>query len=492
MVNIVFRKNIQTQKAFMLLGVLIFTSISIIIVLAFVMWTTTSVNIARRTLQREQALQIAEAGIDYYRWHLAKNSTDYKDGTGVAGPYVHAFYDSDGNQIGQYSLLITPPPAGSTLVKIFSTGTLTGVSNVSRTIESDLAIPSFAKFSVVANDNMRFGEGTEIFGPLHSNFGIRMDGIAHNLITSALTSYDDPDHSGGSEFAVHTHDTDTSSGTNINDTYRSAEAPPNTVTDRSDVFMAGRKFPVPVVDFAGITTDLSKLKTLGSSTDGKYYAASGKQGYHIVLKTNDTYDIYTVTALTATPNGCTNVNNETDWSTWSIKTETLTAGNVAFPVNGVIFVEDNVWVDGSINTARKTIAAGRFPDDPTKRKNIIVNNDLRYINVDGQDVIGLVAQNNVNVGLSSLDNLRIDGALIAQNGRVGRSYYGSSCGTGYTRNSLRLYGMIGSNQRYGFAYTDGTGYDTRIITYDANLLYGAPPSFPLTSDQYQTILWEER
>ena len=51
--------------------------------------------------------------------------------------------------------------------------------------------------------------------------------------------------------------------------------------------------------------------------------------------------------------------------------------------------------------------------------------------------------------------------------------------------------MIGSYQRYGFAYTDGTGYQTRNLIYDVNLLYGPPPSFPLTTDTYQTISWEE-
>ena len=85
----------------------------------------------------------------------------------------------------------------------------------------------------------------------------------------------------------------------------------------------------------------------------------------------------------------------------------------------------------------------------------------------------------------------MDAALIAQNGRVGRYYYSSHCGTGYTRNSLTLYGMLASNVRYGFSYTDGTGYATRSIIYDGNLLYSPPPSFPLSSDQYSTISWNE-
>ncbi len=54
--------------------------------------------------------------------------------------------------------------------------------------------------------------------------------------------------------------------------------------------------------------------------------------------------------------------------------------------------------------------------------------------------------------------------------------------------------MIVTNQRYGFAYTGetDTGYQIRQLNYDGNLLYGPPPSFPLTSDQYTIISWEEK
>ena len=71
------------------------------------------------------------------------------------------------------------------------------------------------------------------------------------------------------------------------------------------------------------------------------------------------------------------------------------------------------------------------------------------------------------------------------------------------RTTLNLYGMIGTSARYGFSFTGsnwncggsigniGSGYCGRNITYDANLLYGPPPSFPLSSDQYSIISWEE-
>jgi hypothetical protein len=167
------------------------------------------------------------------------------------------------------------------------------------------------------------------------------------------------------------------------------------------------------------------------------------------------------------------------------------------PTNGIIFVEDHVWVDGQVNGARVTIAAGKFPDNSATRKNITVNSDLKYTNYDGQDVLGLIAQNNVNIGMASEDDLRIDAALIAQQGRVGRYYYpepswsSNRCSPYHTRNSLTLWGMIATNGRYGFAWTDGNGYDTRTISYDGSLLYNPPPSTPLTSDQYYPLSWEE-
>ncbi|HEY5588594.1 MAG TPA: hypothetical protein VIK86_06530 [Candidatus Paceibacterota bacterium] len=485
-------KNIK-NKGVILLNVIVFTTVAVALVTFFISWASYSLKTAKSTLYKEQALQIAEAGVDYYRWHLAHSPNDFKDGTGAAGPYTHVFTDKDGVSIGSFVLTITPPITGSTLVTIKSEGHVDNYPKIKRTIQTKLAIPSFAKFAIVANDFMRFGEGTEVFGPIHSNNGIRFDGVAHNLITSAVSNYDDPDHTGNNEFGIHTHVN--TSGGGVNDTFRPQEAPPtNPIPIRNDVFIAGRQFPVPQSDFTGITNDLSLIKT-NAQSGGKYLAPSGAIGYHIVLKTNDTYDLYKVTSLTSASNNCSNSSNSGDatWGTWSIKSpngESFVA-NYSNPSNGLIFVEDNVWVDGSINTARVTIAAGKFPDNPSSRKSIFINKDLTYTNYDGQDVVGLIAQDDITVGMVSDDNLRIDAALMANNGRVGRHYYSSQCSPYHSRSLLTLYGMIGSNKRYGFAYTDNTGYDTRTIIYDANLLYGPPPSFPLTSDKYTTISWDE-
>lgn len=473
----------KKNRGVIIINVLVFAFIAIVVTTAFVSWTSLLLNAIRHIELREQAFQIAEAGVDYYRWHLAHDADDYQDGTGGPGPYYHNFYDKEGNLIGQYKLDITPPPIGSTIVTVRSTGIISSPSSVSRAIEVRLAIPSFAKYAVVASDRMRFGEGTEVFGPIHSNFGIRFDGLAHNVVTSgqSTTTDSDSDACTVASWAVHTC------------LSPADPAPPTSPPLRPDVFEIGREYPVAPVDFLGITSDLSNMKAVAQS-GGRYFAASGGLGYHIVLKTNDTFDLYRVNTVVSAPYGCPS--SQENWGTWSINTQQL-LGTYANPANGIIFAEDHVWVNGTINTARLTIAAGRFPDNPTQRRDITVNNDLLYTNYDGQDVIALIAQRNINIGMVSENDLRIDAALVAQNGRVGRFYYAAPswwyqrCSPYHQRSVITTYGMIATNQRYGFAYTDGTGYITRNIIYDGNLLYGPPPNFPLTSDQYATISWKE-
>lgn len=465
----------QGRRGELSLYVLVFAAVSMIMLTGFVGWAYTSVDSVLRYTDRVSALEIAESGIEYYRWHLAHAPTDYEDGTGLPGPYVHPYYDRNGNRVGTFTLEITPPPSGSAIVYIKSTGELTSDPSIKKVIEARLGIPSFAKYAAVLDADVRFGEGTEVFGPIHSNKGIRFDGVANNLVTSALGKYDDPDHSGANEYAVHTHISPV-------DPYPTATLPAHT-----DVFKVGRLINVPPVDFIGITQTLSAIAS-SSQAGGFYRASSSAFGYEVVFNVADRFDLYKVTALTAPPRNCS---NSTDgWGTWSISSSTL-MGNYALPANGLMFFADDVWVRGKIDGARITLAAARFPDNPSTRASITVNADLLYTRYDGTDIIGLIAQKNFNVGLKSADTIRIDAALIAQNGRAGRYYYVSQCGGEYKRSTITLYGMIGSSQRYGFAYTDGTGYQTRNIIYDGNLLYSPPPSFPLTTDPYQIIYWNE-
>ncbi|MBI4094427.1 MAG: hypothetical protein HY436_01325, partial [Candidatus Liptonbacteria bacterium] len=129
---------------------------------------------------------------------------------------------------------------------------------------------------------------------------------------------------------------------------------------------------------------------------------------------------------------------------------------------------------------------------------ITVNKNLRYTNVNGDDVIGLLAQKNVHIGLVSENNLRIDAALVAKSGRFGRFHYrpeGSQgqggCQPYHTRELLETFGMVATNKDLQVNYEDNTGYLTWIFRYDANLLYRPPPFFPLVGPGYEQISWDE-
>ncbi len=506
-----------------MLSVIVFAAIAVSIVTGLTGWGASMLAGIRNVASREQALQIAEAGVDYYQWHLAQAPNDYKDGTTTPGPYIHNFYNRDGDLLGKYSLTITPPPTGSTIVKILSVGTLAS-STISRKVQETMAIPSLAKFAVIADDNMNFGAGTTVYGPIQSNKGVHFDGVAHNLVSSALTTYTDPDDN-SNEWAVYT-----TSGAN--------DPHPNTpVNNRPDVFIAGRQFPVPAFSFSNLTANLTQLQTL-SQSGGKEWLAlnAGYYGYHIVFKVVGgvtEYNMYKVTALQPAPtagspdcgadstaqgqmNASGQQNTGTNWGTWTINglvgsnqagaSETQVNGpngdnSWPIPSNGVIFVDNDLWVDGTINTARITLASGNIgASSANTYTNITINTNLKYTNTDGSDVLGLIAQGNVNAGMVSDDSYEIDGALVAEKGRVGRFYYNSNCKVGgidySNRNTLTLFGMIATAIRYGFAYGDSNGnitdgYHVRDINYDNNLLYGPPPSFPQATTQYQVISWQQ-
>lgn len=474
------------NRGFIIIPALLFGTIAVLVVTAFVSWASLNLREVRKVLQKEKALQIAEAGNDYYRWHLAHAPQDFQDGTGIPGPYVHEFRDKDSNVIGNFSLQITPPQTGSTRIAIKSTGTISGDSAANRSVQTELAIPTVAKYSVVSNSDVRFGSGTVVNGPIHSNGGIRFDGFANNIVSSTRNSYIDPDDFQNS-FGVHTHVAPP------DPTIPPSPLPIPAMPDRPDVFSASRKIGEPGVDFAGFTPDLQQMKTEAQAS-GVYLANSGQRGYRIVFRNNNTFDLFRVNSLVNPSSYCWFYSTSGgQWGLWTINGQTA-LGNRAMPANGIIFVEDHVWVEGTINGSRVTVASARFPDLQSTRTSIIVNNNLLYTKYDGTDSIGLIAQQDINVGYGSANDLRIDAAMIAQNGRTGRFYYHSSCGTSYLRNSITLFGMLATNTRYGYSWgcpNYCSGYANRSISYDANLLYNPPPDFPLTSDQYQTISWEE-
>ncbi|MFZ2187176.1 MAG: pilus assembly PilX N-terminal domain-containing protein [Candidatus Moraniibacteriota bacterium] len=484
--NSAYKKKLSGSA--LVFALIIMTAVAIVLtsVLAFI---TSQTKYSLRVQAREQAFQIAESGIHFYRWYLAhqvegRTAQQVQDfwtsGSpyGVGTAYEAEYVDPAGSAVGKYRITVTPPELGSTVVTVRSTGWTYRYPDDMRTLEVRFRRPSWSESAVLANDFMRFGAGTETFGKIHSNQGIRFDGVAHNVVSSSVATYDDPDHTGNNEFGVHTHDP-------------MDPLPPAAVPVRTDIFEAGRTFPVATVDFNGVLGDLNYMKSeaQAGANGNRYFANdSNDVGRRIVLKADGTFGVCKVAAANfTTTNGITSYRRNSGSSTCGTCSG-LCLSTYTIPDNGIIFVEDNVWIDGQISNKKVTIAAADLVSG--SNPSVYIGNDITYSNYDGHDIIGIIGQRNIEIIRDSDTNLRIDAALLAQQGRIGRANYGSSD----SKNSITIYGALATNQRYGFAWTNGTanwGYATRNLYYDNNLLYYPPPYFP-TGTQYQMDLWEEK
>lgn len=405
---------------------------------------------------REMAFQIAEAGANYYRWHLAHAKDDYHDGQGEesVGPYVHEYTDKSGNLVGYFSLNIIPPLTGSTVVTIESTGWVKNQENSKRTLRVRIGFPSLVDYAFLTNSDVWIGNDEEVHGKFHANGGIRFDGTTDAPITSAVPNYICKIfHGCGNQ-----------------------EQPGIWGDGGPDDYWS---FPVPAKDFDAITSKLAQIRT-GADESGLYLTSSGKEGWRLQFVADGTVQVSKVNT-TDCYKGKDIGDNKYYWFCIDAKTY----GDVTtypIPENGYIYIEDNVWVDGVVN--------GRAVVGTSAGNSVIINGNITYADKDGTDVLGLIGEQNILIPYNSPENLEIDAAVVAQKGATKRYYY-----PGDTKDSILIYGAIISANIWTWSWTSGgsevvSGYENTVSTYDANLTYSPPPGFPVGSE-YNLISWEE-
>lgn len=449
----------DNKRGNVLLSVLVFGSMATMIIMSgaasYAIYEHRATN---RVQKRDLAFHIAEAGINYYRWHLAHNPTDYYDGTGDPGasPYVHEYTDKDGTIIGYYSLEIDEPLQGSTVVLIRSTGWTIDEPDTTRTLQVRVGFPALSDKTFLANSNMSFSATTEVQGEVHANGGIRFDGTTDSFVRSAQETYD---YSGSPQPGVW------------------GAGGPVQFWD----------FPVPAIDFDSITADLAAIRTAAQEPDGDYYASSGGSGYQVVFLGDGTYDLYRV------DNRWCYADFSLQWQCYDMSPGSrVFLANTAIPDNGFMFFEDDVWVEGTVDK-RVVVAAGRFPVLPETYQEIYVSDDITY-NLAGTDnVLGLIAQGDIIIPYNVPDDLRIDAALLSQFGSISRPSYHPFYSSA-VRNSLTIFGSQAFYTQSGMKYVSGgnviSGFVNTQYIYDGNLLYYPPPGFPV-EPTYTLISWEE-
>lgn len=454
-------------KGAILMLSLVFLGIFVFLGVGLVSMVDMQRKLTVKKVSYNQAMQIAEAGLNYYRWHLAHAPNDYQDGTGTAGPYIHDYLDPYGSAVGQFSLTITPPGAGcNDAVSITSTGWTNASPNTKRRVRVQYGQHSLTAYAFLANSDLWFGPGEAVHGALHSNGGIRMDGTHDAVVTSAKTTY--------------------TCGSNHGCTPSQS---------KPGVWGSGGtpnlwQFPAQSVDFNAITADLPNLKSL-SQTQNLYYPNLG-QGYRIVFLANGTFSVYRVKRLRNPVNYYDGERNRRN--SWDILEDELIE-NRAIPSGcGIIFIEDYAWVEGVIN-GKVTLVAAKLPENPASNRSIVINGNITYASKDGSSVLGLIAQDSVIVPLyAAPNNLEINAAVMAQRGSVVRYHYTNVYNPYHLRNSLTHYGAIVTNKFWTWTWVNGgtviSGYQTTNTTYDPYLTYNPPPGFPKQGD-YSILRWED-
>jgi hypothetical protein len=361
---------------------------------------------------------------------------------------------------------------------VTSVGVPNDAQNVSSTIWARFAEPSVSQYSYIVNSSVWAGSDRVISGPYHDNGGVRMDGTANAPVTSSLSTWDCTSSFGCSPEQSSAHGV-LGSGTNQN----------------------LWSYPTPQVDFSAIATNFPTLKTI-AQTSGiylpRYSTTSGHNanpnlGYHLIFNNNGTVTINKVTAVTGLSVTPINTNDSlTDYTLISSESyyETL-----AIPSGcGLIFVEDNTWIEGAIPSKVTVVVAGVAT--PSFMPNVVLHGNITYTTNDGSDGLTVIGAQDVLIAPDAPQNMTLNGTFVAQSGAFGRNLY--NCPGSYEpKGTLTIVGTTVSNLRTGTKWVNGCGnsdggYQTRIDAFDRQNSTNPPPFTPFTSTQWQFVDWQQK
>jgi len=469
----------NAPSGFFLVVVLIYGAIFFTMSSAFIGYIVTQSKVVEQRYHLDLASDIAEAGLNYYKWYLAHYPNDVTNGTGLPGPYVHTYYDPEGGAIGEFSLNIASTTYCGDIasIDVSSTGSVYG-STIERTISARYARPTVAEYAFIINSNVWAGSSLNIVGPYHSNQGIRMDGTNNSTVTSGVTTW-----SCTSSFGC-------SPTQNRDGVF--------TTTGNANPLLFS--FPSTPINFNNLTVDLANMQSRAQNNGGIYMPSSGVYGYRVTFNADGTVTFRTVTDVRGYTAYSQELGNHTERNI--IRTMGATVTQSINPSCPLIYVADKVWLEGTVTQKVTISAAGtdNYGNDP----DLILQGNITYADP-ANDGLLAIGENNVLLGVDIPDTMNISGIFVAQKGRFGRNHYTYANLPNpsgpldyrpyYERDTLNMVGTVVSNGRVGTQWVSGatfiSGFHDRNNSYDRNLVDNPPPLVPNTSDVYEFIEWRE-
>jgi hypothetical protein len=476
-----FSPKPHKHKGSALVIIMVFATIFIVTSTYLINYIMSFRNFSQDIFYSFSAKQIAETGTEFYTWYLNQNPGDYTladedttlDAEGFYGPFVRTAKDVQGNSIGTYEIKVFPPPEGSTLVTIESTGYTVDKPETKETIQIKLGKESLTKYGFLSNDPIWIGEDEEVKGKLHSNGGVRFDGTGNGLITSAVPSY--------GPWSEHGFSSGTRNGI-WSSVWTSATIPSST-DDPRPLW----SYPSANIDFAGITLKLSDLHDLADDTNSLFTPNGSTLGYEVIFNANGTVAVYRVSRV---QNSYSFYDYEND--RWTSESENIRTKNLINTYNvadkPLLFFEGEVWVHGTVN-GRITIVSAVLPETDSTNTSIRIPNNLVYASKTPNNSLGLIAQKDIVVTRDAPTTIEIDGALLAQKGHVYFRNYSSRV----IKNRITTFGSTMTNKFWTWTWVSSgntviNGYRFTDTTYQQSFLFAPPPHFP-TTGEYDRIYY---
>jgi hypothetical protein len=469
----------RNQRGSSLITTIVLTGVMAMLVVVSLSYARSSATHTAREGRSDLALQVADAGVSRYISRLVEDPRYYDHFVDKAEdpriapsgqvfppgsawtpgvPWTYAagtpttwttLQDARFGASG-YSLRIAPPPAGSDLVTVQSTGQVGrgAPSPVTRSIQSQIHPTSIADFQAISNATIKYGADATTTGKLYSAVDINHQGVAK------APAYAQHWACSSSNFACPSSSPPAS---NFQGGAYDAKTTPS----------FSSKFPTPI-DFSQFTQSLLDIRDAAQAS-GTYFNAN-VNAWEVQFLADGRAKIWKVTS---------------DDPGRDLTTLTCYA-TITIPASGAMYFEQSVIVsDGTTKTDSCGGSTGPRPSTVNGRvtiatkANVYVGGNIAY-SAPGDDVLGLIAANEVIIAKYSPSVLSWRAASLAQ-GDQWHTYDGSGSHTSM------LYTGSQTMRNGGYA----TMFKTREYRYDETLQRLRPPFYPILEGSWETFYWRE-